>query len=601
MDIKLSKRKVVNFRGQNKVVGGLTDKDKIAILLYISREFANVDKEEDLFSKVISLCAEIFESDNTTVRIWDGEYLVPVRFQIETEPPRRNLKPEEGYSGYAFRSRKPLLLEDLSAHPEYLDEREKTRSVMVVPLIQKEEVLGTVSIEKNMEFFYINDDLELLEALGNQLGLALSGVRLIEGLITARAREAAVLSQLEWDMKMGRNVQSQILPKQLHPWNGLHFSSYYEPMAEVSGDYFDVVKQGNSLTAINVDVSGHGIPAALVTMVIHHHFIRCVNLGLGLAEIMEELGVSLKSQLPESTYFTAFIVRIFSDNTFSYVNGGHQKMIHFKTNEKKILELDTEGVPLGILDVKKRDYEEKQSRLEPGDILMLLTDGFVEQRNSEKEEAGIGRVHTWLLDGIESVADVDQKEIVEKIGTAFAREFKKFQGQTPNGDDLSFLMMYMNPEISEAKKLLEVAKEHNTKGRKEDAFGYSKKAYRIEPSYKENLLFLGKMYFQINEYADSAKYFDEYIQTSGEKTAHIYFSLGRAHYMNGNIPDSKRALKVSLSIDPTFAKSSLLLARCYLKENAKPKAIKTLQQSHKNIPGNENIKLSLQKLQGTKA
>jgi sigma-B regulation protein RsbU (phosphoserine phosphatase) len=65
----------------------------------------------------------------------------------------------------------------------------------------------------------------------------------------------------------------------------------------------------------------------LVTMAIHHHFRRCVQSGLGLSEIMEELGESLRGQLPESTYFTAFIVRIYSDYTYGYINAGHQKML----------------------------------------------------------------------------------------------------------------------------------------------------------------------------------------------------------------------------------------------------------------------------------
>jgi serine phosphatase RsbU (regulator of sigma subunit) len=593
----VSKRKVVRFRGQNKVIGGLTDKDKIAVLLYISKEFANVETEESLFQTVINTCREIFEADNTTLRLFDGEFLVPVKFDKPTQPPRRNLKPGEGYSGAVFVSREPLIVQDLQLAKNYIDEGEETRCVMCVPLVQKDEILGTLSVEKDHENFFIADDLEILEALAAQLTLALSGVRLIEGLMTARAREAAVLAQLEWDMKMGRNVQSQILPQNMAPWNGLYFSSFYEPMVEVSGDLYDVVRQGNSLTAINIDVSGHGIPAALVTMAIHHHFRSCVQAGLGLTEIMEELGESLRGQLPESTYFTAFIVRIFSDYTFGYVNAGHQRMLHIQPSKGKMEELDTKGVPLGILEVKKTDYEEKQGRLAPGDILVLLTDGFSEQKNRNREEFGSERVQETLWSGKQELELRSGKLDIADLADHFLKQFRGFQGDMPNGDDLSLLMIYCNQSIVQALPFIKQAKLANANKNDEEAYALAMKAYSIDPSIKENLLFLGKMNFRDERYLDAIKFFSEYIETTGENTAIAHFLLGRSYYKADMIPEAKRSLKKALSCDHSFAKASLLLARCYLKENAKPKAIKVLQQGVKSTPGNESLRLSLSKLE----
>ncbi|NCN10938.1 MAG: SpoIIE family protein phosphatase [Leptospira sp.] len=597
IDFEISKRKVVSFRGQNKVVGGLTDKDKIAVLLYISKEFANVDKEEDLFDKVVSLCREIFEADNSTLRLYDGEVLVPVKFVTDTTPPRRNLKPDEGYSGLTFNGRRPMIIQDLHASPEYTDEGEQTRCVMCIPLIQKDDVLGTLAVESDTDNFFIADDLEILEALGAQLTLALSGVRLIEGLMTARAREAAVLTQLEWDMKMGRNVQSQILPQDLSPWNGLYFGSYYEPMVQVSGDLYDVVRQGNSLTAINIDVSGHGIPAALVTMAIHHHFRRCVQSGLGLSEIMEELGESLRDQLPESTYFTAFIVRIYSDYTYAYINGGHQKMLHIYDGNATVEELDTKGVPLGILQVRKTDYEEKQGKLNPGDILVLLTDGFAEQKNASREEFGTEMVIDWIKTEKSDLESGENKLYIKDLSERFVQKFKDHKGDVPNGDDLSLLMIQCNKSIINALPYIKQAKLANSQKKDDDAYALALKAYSIDPSLKDNLMFLGKIHYRDEKFEESIKYFKEYIETTGENTAIAHFLLGRAYYMADKISEAKRSLKKSLSCDHSFAKASLLLARCYLKENAKPKAIKILQQGVKSTPNNESLKISLLKLE----
>lgn len=589
---------LVNFRGQNKVVGGLTDKDKIAILLYISKEFANLDREDELFNKVILICQEIFESDNTTLRLWDGEFLVPVKFVKETEPPRRNLVSGEGYSGTVFETKKSSIVNDLSRSPDFIDEGEKTRSVMCVPIMQKDDILGTLAVESNRENFYITDDLEILEALTSQLALALYGVRLIEGLVTARAREAAILNQLEWDLKMGRNVQSQILPQDLSAWNGVYFASHYEPMAEVSGDLVDIVRQGHSLTAINIDVSGHGIPAALVTMAIHHQFRRSVMAGLGLTEIMEELGENLREQLPESTYFTAFMVRIFSDYTFGYVNAGHQRMLHYKSSEDNFVSYDTKGVPLGILPVRKADYEEKQGRLEPGDFLLLISDGFSEQRNLSKEEAGVERIQAWLHDEREKlIIEGRGKADVKQLSQNFIKRFREYQGEAPTGDDLSYLFLYCGDSIPEANHFIQMAKTSNAKMKTEDAYAQALKAFSIDPSLKENLMFLGKMYYRDGKYKDSIRFLEEYLKTSGDNTASSHFMMGRAYYKAGMISEAKRALKMALSSDHSFAKASILLAQCYLKENAKPKAIKVLQQGVKNTPQNIELKASLVKLE----
>ncbi len=589
---------LINFRGQNKVVGGLTDKDKIAILLYISKEFANLDKEDQLFSKVMLICQEIFESDNTTLRLWDGEFLVPVKFVIETEPPRRNLNTGEGYSGAVFELKKPILVNDLSRVTEYIDEGEKTRSVMCVPIMQKEECLGTLAVESNRENFYLSDDLEILEALTSQLSLALSGVRLIEGLLTARAREAAILNQLEWDLKMGRNVQNQILPQDLSAWNGIYFATHYQPMAEVSGDLVDIVRQGHSLSAINIDVSGHGIPAALVTMAIHHQFRRSVTAGLGLTEIMEELGENLREQLPESTYFTAFMVRIFSDYTFGYVNAGHQRMLHYKSADDIFVTYDTKGVPLGILPVRKTDYEEKQGKLDPGDFLLLISDGFSEQRNANKEEVGVERIQSWLHEERgKLIVDAKGKVDLKLLSENFLNRFRAYHGDTAIGDDLSYLFLYCSDSLPEASQFIQLAKQANSKQKSEDAYALASKAFSIDPSLKETLMFLGKMNYRDGNFSESIRYLEAYLKTSGDNTAASHFMMGRAYYKAGKISEAKRALKMALSSDHSFGKASILLAQCYLKENAKPKAIKVLQQGVKNTPQNIELKASLNKLE----
>ncbi|PJZ69337.1 serine/threonine protein phosphatase [Leptospira perolatii] len=598
IELKFGQRKVVNFRGARKVVGGLTEKNKIDILLYISKEFANADKEEELYDIVLSLCKDIFECDNTTVRMWGKDkFLHPVRFSVETSPPRRKLSADEGYSGFTYKTKSSLIIQDLTHHPEYMDEGETTKSVMCVPINYKEDCLGTISVESETEFFYREDDLEILEALASQLALALTGVRLIMGLVAANEREATILKQLEWDMKMGRNVQSQIVNTQIPPWNGLHFGTHYEPMTEVSGDYFDVVRQGNSITVIIADVSGHGIPAALVTMSIHYQFRRCSALGMGLTEILAELGESIRPQLPDGTYFTAFILKAYSDYTYSYVNAAHQKMLHYHNAAGRIEELDTDGVPLGIFEVERSNFQEKQGKILPGDILFLSTDGIVEQKNEQRQELGNQRFIEWIRQEKSTIEEQRDKIYASDLIGSLIGRFKKFKGDTRTGDDLSLLAIQCNPELGKARSLLAMAKTAAKEKRDQLAYEKALEVFSMDESLKDTLVLLGKMYYRDRNFEKSVQFLEKYIRTSGEESAHIHYILGRAYYELANIQDAKKSLKRSLAMDHTYAKSSLRLARCYLKENETAKAVKVLQQGIKSAPTNEYLKISLKKLE----
>lgn len=595
IELKYGTRRVINFRGAKKVVGGLTEQSKISVLLYISKEFANSDKEEDLFNTVIALCKEIFECTNTTLWICKQNSLLPMK-SLKESLDCSDISVNDGYFKEVFKEEKSVLVSDLSGNLDFDKNDEKTKCVMCVPVINKEEILGAISVESDTPYYYKQADLEILEALSSQLGLAMKNVRLIEGLISAKNSESKVLSQLEWDLKMGRNVQQQVVQTNISPWNGIQFSSFYEPMVEVSGDYFDVVRQGTSSTIIMVDVSGHGIPAALITMAIHHQFRRCVLSGLGLTEIMAELGRSLKPQLPESTYFTAFILRIFSDFSFAYVNGGHQNLIHFKNNGE-IDFLDTKGLPLGILKLKKFDYEEKQGRVNPGEFLMLFTDGITEQKNANDEEFGTQNlIDTFLKEKAKS-HNSPEATVVSNIIFNLYEAWKLHRGDKENGDDLSLVLMQCNPNINMAISHYKDALAKNKAGKYSEALESSLAAYNIEPSLKDNLLFLGKSYYNRGNYEESIKYIQEFIDSSGEDTASIHYLHGKALFKAEKFPEAKISLKKSLSIDHTFSKSSLLLARCYLKENSLPKAIRILQQGVKSTPYNDALKVSLLKLE----
>lgn len=586
IEVKYGKRRVVSYRGNRMVVGGLTAKNKIDILLYISKQFANASSEDELYDRVLGLCDEIFEVDNVTLRSWDGKLLKPLRFLTETDPPRRVLQEGEGYSGQAVSTRTSQLLPDLNRHPDLTDEGETTQCVVVVPILYKESLLGTISIEKDIPYFYKDDDLEILEAMASQLGLALNEVRLIGGLIDAQKR-------INDDLKMGRIVQGQIIQSEIQPWNSVHFGSYYEPMVEVSGDYFDVIRKGNSVSILAADVSGHGVSAALVTVTIHHEFRRCVDAGMGLSEIMEELGESIRPKLPSETYFTAQILRIYADHTYSFVNGGHNHLIKYVRESNSFEQIDAPGIPLGIMQARREDYPEVFGKLNPGDILITYTDGLTEQRNEAGEEAGLERLLYWLHEQNSLLSETSESYKVSDLCRNVVDRWKEFVGNVPRGDDVNIVMAMCNPRLPEALEAYREARKALKDGNNNRAFSYGSTAYQMESSLHDNLLLLAKLYYREQDYSTTARYLEEYIETSGEYSAQTLYMLGNVYYKSGEISKAKRSFKRALAVDHAYADASLMLARCYLKQQQSPKAIRTLGQAIKSNPGNEQLRAAL--------
>lgn len=590
IEVKYGKRKVVSFRGNKMVVGGLTAKNKIDILLYISKEFANINNQSELFDRLLQLCSEIFEPDNVTLRLWENHALKPVRYLTETDPPRRDLAEGEGFSGRVYATRKPLLAQDLTLEPDMIDDGESTLCALCVPVLYKESVLGTLSIEKDITFFYKEDDLEILEAMASQLALALNEVRLIEGLIEAQRR-------INDDLKMGRIVQAQIIPGSVTPWNGIHFGFYYEPMVEVSGDYFDVVRMGNSISILIADVSGHGVSAALVTVTIHHEFRRCVEQGMGLSEIMESLGESIRPKLPDETYFTAQIVRIYNDQTYSMVNAGHNRMLHYIAEKRAFAQIDAPGMPLGIIQSHRKDYQESFGRLNPGDLLIMYTDGVTEQRDRNGEEAGLERLAAWIQESRDKCDATMETYTARDVCVQTVQSWKQHVEGTARGDDVSMFMIQCNPTYNQALESFKKARQNLAEKNNHRALSYATMAYQMEPSLHDNLMLLARMYYREGDYPTSARFLNEYISSSGERSGQTYFMLGNVYYKANDIAAAKREFKKALTIDHTYHDASLMLARCYLKENQPPKALKILKQAVKSAPSNEQLRQALQNLE----
>lgn len=581
LELKYGKRRVVKYRGAKTVIGGLTPKDKIDILMYVSKELSTINDTQLLFDRVIELCSEIFEADNVTVRIEEAGRLNPVAFLRQTTPERRPLAVGEGFSGSIFTSQQSRLIYDLAQHPEYLDPGEETLCVICAPISVREEKLGTLAVEKNTSHFYKRDDLEILEAMAAQIALAILNARLITGMLDAQKVQKRMNSQLQFDLRIGRTVQSQIIHSDIPSFRAIDIKAAYEPMVEVSGDYFDYYRSHESLTVIIADVSGHGVPAALITMALHYHFRLLSAQGLSLLELLSQLNEHMKPILPSGIYFTAQLLRIHSDYSFTFVNAGHPKMLHFSAMSSELLaQYDTPGFPLGIAPFDVREYEEVSGKLRPGETLVLLTDGFAEQQNSSHEQPGAEKVVSWLRAALS-----EPSQAIE----AFMQSFKLYRGDEPNGDDLTVLTLHYNLRHLEAETMVYQSRSRMRSADYAGARQLALSALAVRPQHQDALIIVGKLALLQRDFRTASQYLAQACALDDHVDPQILLLAGHAAYKAEDISSAKRFLKLLLSEEPQNIKAALLLIRCYVRAREPHKATRTLNAALKFAPQNEKL------------
>ncbi|MCB1139249.1 MAG: SpoIIE family protein phosphatase [Leptospiraceae bacterium] len=348
------------------------------------------------------------------------------------------------------------------------------------------------------------------------------------------------------------------------------------------------------MTAIMADVSGHGVPAALVTMALHHHFQQLVTINMSLPELVEELNRQIQPNLPDGTYFTAQIVRLYQDHTFSFVNAGHHRLMHFDYNTETYEGLDSSGIPLGIAKVSREDYEEKYGQLRPGDFLVMLTDGFAEQRNEAGEPAGVPRVASWLQEEKSRLLERERVAMADTLGPSFLVRFEQFIGKRPAEDDFAMLILQSSPFFSSSAAIHEKARKAPSPDR---SLELALESYEEEPTYLKNLLLLSRLTYMRKDLKESGRYLKEYIHSSGEASAQIHCMLGNVFYQTGEYKEAKASYKRSLAANPGFAEAAIMLSRVYLREERKNRAQDVLRIAHQCSPGDEKIRAAIKKVE----
>jgi sigma-B regulation protein RsbU (phosphoserine phosphatase) len=300
------------------------------------------------------------------------------------------------------------------------------RTLMAVPLQTDERVIGLIYVDTSHWLREFNsDDLNLLTAMANVAAIRIERERLAE-LEHSRRRLASELEQ-------AAEIQKQFLPNRVPVVRGLELAGFNASCRTVGGDYYDfVTRPEDSRIAVMVgDVCGKGMPAALLMMSLQARVQVLTEDAGSPARLMERLNRILTATSLNQRFVSLFFSEVTPETgEMVYCNAGHNPPLLIRSSGQ-IEWIDGGGPVLGILpDI---GYEECQCCLQPGDVMVLFSDGVTEATNSTREEFGEAR--------LAALAQQVRHQSAESILNNLREAVQDWIAGSPAADDITLVIV----------------------------------------------------------------------------------------------------------------------------------------------------------------
>ncbi len=259
------------------------------------------------------------------------------------------------------------------------------RSVLAAPLLTPEGVLGMLVLSSRLRVRQFGeDDLQLLVALSSAAALHLRNLDL--------AAEAAERRVLAAELELARRIQLALLPARLPEVAGYELLAGNVPSRGVSGDLYtvDVHPERGVVTFLVCDVSGKGMAASLLGASIEALAVGPIEVGHPPDEICLLVSRRLFARTPPEKYATGFVAQLDpAAHRLAWANAGHNNALLLRRGGT-VERLAATGPPLGVLAAAA--FSARETAFEPGDLLVVYTDGITEAADPDDEEFGIERL-----------------------------------------------------------------------------------------------------------------------------------------------------------------------------------------------------------------
>ncbi|MCI0361514.1 MAG: SpoIIE family protein phosphatase [Planctomycetaceae bacterium] len=339
----------------------------------------------------------------------------------------------QGLAGYVARQRQLVNIADAPRDPRWhaaydqLDGYE-TQTVLAAPLVAAGDgrLLGVLEMLNNIGGPFDQDDESLALAFSQHAAATLDRARLIAEIHQRR--------ELDASLNAAREVQRRFMPSKLPPIDGYEVANWWFPYEAVGGDYCDVIPLPSGDVALCVaDVSGHGLGPSLLMASVRAALRTLLLSHTSPQELLEKLALALAEDFEHGSFITMCLTLLAPQrHELSFSNAGHAPALVYQAASGKFVELESTGLPLGV--IVPMEYPLGPSvPMQPGDLMILATDGIVESFDKRGEQFGVQRLKQLIV----KLARSPIQDVVRSIG----REVEQhYVGDSPP-DDLTVLSL----------------------------------------------------------------------------------------------------------------------------------------------------------------
>ena len=433
--------RIEHITSSEPVGGGLSNLNRLLEAAALLHSQLPLD---EVLGRVLDHAVSVTDADRGMLLEPDARGTLKVRLARRSggvRLPPESLAPSQTAIQLALRQHSPVITEDLAQAEMDLQAAQsiiaqRLRAVVVIPLYAVHRSSGgdsgiTPSFGQSLGVLYLDSrrpaafsklDRQILDALAADTASILDNARLV---IRERERQ-----RLEQEINIARDIQQALLPKNFpdHPHLAIAGCNY--PCLSVGGDYFDVFPLENNRTAfLLADVSGKGLGAAIVTTMLQGA-LSAMTLGTDPARVINHVNRFLCDHAEVGRYATMFFAILDDDGNLEFINAGHPSP--FLIRKGVAQEPFSEGsYPVGL--VPEAEYSVARLKLEPGDTVVLFSDGVTEAMDPNEELFGVPRLRQLLTGQPECPLDHLQKCVLEAV--------ENFARGASQADDLTLLIV----------------------------------------------------------------------------------------------------------------------------------------------------------------
>lgn len=407
----------------------LSARDMEAILAVTSKLAAPFDLHT-MLAEVVSAAKQVLHADGGSVWLYDpasDELMLEVATDIE---PLR-VPAGTGIVGACARDRKIINVPDCYADPRFnpeVDRRSgyRTRCMLTLPLVDHKNVLvGVLQVLNKDDGPFDADDETLATALAAQCAVALQRVRMTEALIEGE--------KMRQELEMARVVQMGTLPSRMPVLPGYDVYGMCRPAGLTGGDTFDLAMLDQGLLVVLADATGHGIAPALSVTQMQAMLRMAFRLGADLETAFIQVNNQLADTLPDDRFITACIGLLdASTHRLRFHSGGQGPILHFQAATRTCALYRPTSFPLAAMPLD-RLRPAVCLEMEPGDILVVLSDGIYEYGNAANEEFGLQRVLDLLA--------THHARPAAELAAILLGSVRQFAGGAPQEDDITMVLV----------------------------------------------------------------------------------------------------------------------------------------------------------------